>query len=70
MDFSFDLDWYKRGKNMSKVLEVKSLKKKYKNFALKDVSFSLEKGTITGFIGENGAGKTTIFSSIAFPFHA
>lgn len=49
---------------MSKVLEVKSLKKKYKNFALKDVSFSLEKGTITGFIGENGAGKTTIFSSI------
>jgi ABC-2 type transport system ATP-binding protein len=43
---------------------VKSLKKKYKNFSLKDVSFSLEKGTITGFIGENGAGKTTIFSSI------
>lgn len=42
------------------LLEVKSIGKKYRSFTLKDVSFSLEKGRITGFIGRNGAGKTTV----------
>ena len=49
---------------MEKILEVKELCKKYKDFSLKDVSFSLEKGSIAGFIGENGAGKTTTLSAI------
>ena len=39
------------------ILEVKKISKHYKDFSLKDVSFALERGTITGFIGENGAGK-------------
>ncbi|AGY74997.1 ABC transporter ATP-binding protein [Clostridium autoethanogenum] len=46
------------------VLEVKSLCKKYPAFELKDVSFSLEKGKITGFIGRNGAGKSTTLKSL------
>ena len=41
------------------VLEVKGLFKAYPTFELKVVSFSLEKGKITGFIGRNGAGKST-----------
>ena len=46
------------------VLEVKSLSKKYPAFELKDVSFSLEKGKITGFVGRNGAGKSTTLKSL------
>lgn len=46
------------------VLEVKSLCKKYPAFQLKNVSFSLEKGKITGFIGRNGAGKSTTLKSL------
>jgi ABC-2 type transport system ATP-binding protein len=41
------------------VLDVRGLKKVYPAFTLDGVSFSLEPGKITGFIGRNGAGKTT-----------
>ena len=46
------------------ILEVRHLEKQYPKFSLTDVSFSLEAGTITGFIGRNGAGKTTTIKSI------
>jgi ABC-2 type transport system ATP-binding protein len=46
------------------ILSVQHLNKKYEKFALKDVSFTLEKGYIMGFIGRNGAGKTTTINSI------
>ena len=46
------------------VLEVKNLCKNYPAFRLKNVSFSLEPGKITGFIGRNGAGKTIKLKSI------
>ncbi len=45
-------------------LEVRGLCKNYPAFRLEDVSFTLEQGTITGFIGRNGAGKTTTINSM------
>ena len=45
-------------------LEVTGLRKRYKGFALKDVSFQLPRGYIGGLIGPNGAGKTTIIKLI------
>ncbi|MCI1946321.1 ABC transporter ATP-binding protein [Clostridium luticellarii] len=46
------------------ILSVMDLNKKYERFELSNVSFTLEKGTITGFIGRNGAGKTTTLKSL------
>lgn len=45
-------------------LEVKDLTKKYKDFALDNVSFAVPRGSIVGLIGENGAGKSTILNAI------
>lgn len=45
---------------MDTALEVRNLVKNYGSFrAVNDISFSVEKGKITGFLGPNGAGKTT-----------
>ncbi|BAQ64005.1 ABC transporter ATP-binding protein [Geminocystis sp. NIES-3709] len=42
------------------MIEVENLSKIYgATQAIKDISFSVEKGTILGFLGPNGAGKTT-----------
>ena len=46
------------------ILKVESLCKQYPAFALKNVSFSMEAGTVMGFIGRNGAGKTTTLKSM------
>ena len=48
---------------MNSVIEVRNLTKRYKNtLALDNVSFDIEKDTIYGFLGRNGAGKTTAMS--------
>ena len=48
---------------MTAVIEVKGLTKRYGDtVALDDVSFAIEKDTIYGLLGRNGAGKTTIMS--------
>ncbi|WP_238907334.1 ABC transporter ATP-binding protein [Clostridium sp. YIM B02506] len=49
---------------MSYVLEINNLRKTYKGFSLKDINIKLEQGYITGFIGANGAGKSTTIKSI------
>ncbi len=49
---------------MEEALIVRYLNKNYPSFSLKDVTFSLKKGTITGFVGRNGAGKTTTLKCI------
>ncbi|MBR5738995.1 MAG: ABC transporter ATP-binding protein [Lachnospiraceae bacterium] len=51
------------------VLQVEHLTKEYPSFLLDDVSFSVEKGSIMGFIGRNGAGKTTTMKSILNLIH-
>lgn len=53
----------------AEVLTVKSLCKTYPAFTLKNVSFSLEKGKITGFIGRNGAGKSTTLKALFHFLH-
>lgn len=54
---------------MSEVLRVQNLCKDYEKFHLKNVSFSVEKGSIMGFIGRNGAGKTTTLKALMNLIH-
>lgn len=47
---------------MKYVLQTKELKKNYKDFqALNGLSMNVPKGSIYGFVGKNGAGKTILF---------
>ena len=54
-----------------KLIEVQNITKKYANHtALKNVTFSIETGTIFGLLGPNGAGKTSlirILNQISYP---
>ena len=54
---------------MDAILQVKDLCKKYDGFALDHVSFTLPRGCIMGFIGENGAGKSTTIKAILNLIH-
>lgn len=54
---------------MENIIEIRDLTKKYKHFAVNNISFNVEAGKITGLIGINGAGKTTIIKSIAGLIH-
>ncbi|GGA17617.1 ABC transporter ATP-binding protein [Psychrobacillus lasiicapitis] len=48
------------------MIEIKGLTKKYGSFyALNDLNLTLEEGTVFGFVGANGAGKSTTFSILA-----
>lgn len=45
---------------MENVIELKNIYKSYKNFQIEDLSLQVKKGFVTGFIGANGAGKSTV----------
>ncbi|VUD59754.1 putative ABC transporter ATP-binding protein YxlF [Thalassocella blandensis] len=48
------------------MLDVNSLERRYGNFvAVKDVTFTIQKGEIVGLLGHNGAGKTTIMKMLS-----
>ena len=49
---------------MTPLLEIKNLSKIYPTFKLDNISFTLESGRIMGFLGENGAGKSTTIKLI------
>nr|WP_302596808.1 ABC transporter ATP-binding protein [uncultured Cellulosilyticum sp.] len=50
---------------MSEIIEVNHLKKYYKNVkAVDDISFKVEKGELFGFLGVNGAGKSTTINML------
>lgn len=51
---------------MNNIIEVKNLGISYPNngFSLKNISFTVPKGSIVGIIGENGSGKTTAINSL------
>ena len=44
---------------MTDAIKTAKLEKNYKGFTLGPLDLEIKKGTITGFIGENGAGKST-----------
>ena len=51
------------------MLDIKGVKKSYGEFQL-DCSLNVEKGRITGLVGENGAGKSTMMKLLygMYPF--
>ncbi|MGZ4382273.1 MAG: ABC transporter ATP-binding protein [Gaiellaceae bacterium] len=50
---------------MSALLELEGLQKRFGGIvAVDDCSFSVAPGTITGLIGPNGSGKTTVFNLV------
>lgn len=54
---------------MENALHIENLSKTYPGFALRDVSMTIPCGSIMGFIGENGAGKSTTIKLILNMLH-
>lgn len=49
-----------------KIIEALGLQKSYKeNHVLKEVSFSIDKGSVFALLGSNGAGKTTVIKILS-----
>lgn len=56
---------------MDFAIQINDLCKSYKNtnFKLQNVSFNIPKGSIMGFVGKNGAGKSTTINTILNIIH-
>lgn len=46
------------------LIEARGITKHYDGFTLQNVSLAVEAGQITGFIGQNGAGKSTTIKAL------
>ena len=46
------------------ILEIENLSKHYKGFSLKNIQLIIPAGYIFGFVGQNGAGKTSTINMI------
>ncbi|WP_070001120.1 ABC transporter ATP-binding protein [Cellulosilyticum sp. I15G10I2] len=54
---------------MNAIIEVENFTKKYGDFtAVKEISFSVEEGTVFAFLGPNGAGKSTTINTLCTIF--
>ena len=54
---------------MKSAIKIINLSKKYSDFCLNNINIDLPKGCIMGFIGENGAGKSTTIKLILDLIH-
>ncbi len=45
-------------------LDITGLTKRYRDFTLDSVSFSVPCGAVVGLIGENGSGKSTTLKTV------
>ncbi|MDO4274925.1 MAG: ABC transporter ATP-binding protein [Eubacteriales bacterium] len=50
---------------MTEVLTCKNLTRNFGHFSLKDITFSVEKGYLTGIMGSNGSGKTALLKILS-----
>ncbi|MGN0377511.1 MAG: ABC transporter ATP-binding protein [Suilimivivens sp.] len=50
--------------NGENAIVVRNLTKRYKDFLLDNICFEIPKGAVVGFVGENGAGKSTTIKAI------
>lgn len=50
---------------MNNILEIENLVKRFgENYAVKNVSFSVNKGEVLAIIGSSGSGKSTVLRCI------
>lgn len=49
---------------MERVINLQGVSKKINGFSINDMNLQIEKGMVTGFVGENGAGKSTTIKLI------
>ena len=49
---------------MSALIEARGLTKHYDGFSLEGVDLTVSEGEVVGFIGQNGAGKSTTIKAL------
>lgn len=50
---------------MTEILTCRNLTRNFSHFSLKDISFSMERGYLTGVVGSNSSGKTALLKILS-----